>query len=281
MSPDGPNGYSAKGKEFDDLLVKSFTQLDVNTLLEIDEGFCEAAGECGLRSFIMMFGAMDGFDISSQVYSYEGPFGVGYSVAKFEVGHKNSERNILEKLKEENSKKLVHIRNQEDPYVNLARHALEAYVKEKKIVKLSEDLPQEMLVSKAGTFVSIKKQGQLRGCIGTTSPTRDNIAEEIIHNAISSGTRDPRFDPIEESELEGLVYSVDVLNAAEPIKDLSELDVLKYGVIVRKGSRTGLLLPNLEGVDTTEQQVKISLQKAGIKPSEAYTMERFEVIRHK
>ena len=173
------------------------------------------------------------------------------------------------------------IRNSEDQYVKLARSALEAYVADKKTLKIPEGLPKEILEGKAGTFVSIKKHGQLRGCIGTTSPTRANIAEEIIYNAISSGTRDPRFNPIEKNELEELVYSVDILKEAEPITDISELDVLKYGVIVRSGFRTGLLLPNLEGVDTPEQQVSISLQKAGIKPDEKYSMERFEVIRHK
>lgn len=280
LDPSGPNGYSKRGMEFDELLVKSFNTANVEKLLSVDEDFCETAGECGLRSFLMMFGALDGYDIAPDVYSYEGPFGVGYSVARFEVGNRNPKRQILKILGEENKLKLDKVRSSEDQYVNLARKALETYVTENKILKVPEGLPAEMLEEKAGTFVSIKRQGQLRGCIGTTGPTRRNIAEEIINNAISSGTRDPRFNSIEPYELDKLVYSVDVLKEAEPIATMDELDVIKYGVIVRSGSKSGLLLPNLEGVDTPEKQVSISMQKAGIKPTENYTMERFEVIRH-
>jgi MEMO1 family protein len=280
LSPSSPNGYSEKGKEFDELLIKSFNDLDIKALLNIDEGLCESAGECGLRSFIMMFGALDGYEVKPHVYSYEGPFGVGYPVAKFEVGSKDPERQVLKQVNEENELKLKNTRSTEDEYVNLARKALETYVTDKKILGAPKALPNEMLEEKAGAFVSIKKHGQLRGCIGTTGPTRKNIAEEIINNAISSGTRDPRFNSIEASELDSLVYSVDILKEPEPINTIEELDVIKYGVIVRHGARSGLLLPNLEGVDTPEQQVSISLQKAGIRPEEEYTMERFEVIRH-
>lgn len=134
--------------------------------------------------------------------------------------------------------------------------------------------------NKAGTFVSIKKNGELRGCIGTILPTKENIALEIISNAISSGTRDPRFNAVREDELDSLSYSVDVLLEPEPIDSIEDLDVKKYGVIVRAGFRTGLLLPNLEGVDTPEEQVSIALRKAGISPKENYSMERFEVIRY-
>ncbi len=168
----------------------------------------------------------------------------------------------------------------QDPYVKLARMALEAYVTKGEIIKVPEGLPEEMLKQRAGVFVSIKKRGQLRGCIGTIAPTRENIAREIIQNAISSGVHDPRFYPVEPDELEELVYSVDVLKEPEPIGSMDELDVVRYGVIVRAGRRSGLLLPNLEGVDTPEQQVHIALQKAGIMPFEKYSMERFEVVRH-
>lgn len=281
LSHDAPYGFSDKGKEFDDLFINSIKQLDVERLLEIDEDFCESAGECGLRSFLMMFGALDGYDLKPEVYSYEGPFGVGYSVVRFAVGARNPERQILKKVEEKSRRKMEQIRSNEDPYVMLARETLETYVRENRLIKVPEGLPPEMLNNKAGTFVSIKKHGQLRGCIGTTGPARKNIAEEIIYNAISSGTRDPRFEPVEEDELDKLVYSVDVLKEPEPIQSLDELDVIKYGVIVRAGGRSGLLLPNLEGVDTPEKQVSIALQKAGIRPDEKYSMERFEVIRHK
>ena len=120
----------------------------------------------------------------------------------------------------------------------------------------------------------------LRGCIGTIEPTQNSLAEEIIHNAISAGIKDPRFDSVAEEELEELIYSVDVLKSPEPIESIEDLDVEKYGVIVTKGFRRGLLLPNIEGVETPEEQVNIALTKAGIRKDENYTLERFEVIRH-
>lgn len=281
LSHEAPYGFNKHGREFDEMFINSIKGLNIERLIEADEDFCENAGECGLRSFLIMFGAVDGLELEPEVYSYEGPFGVGYSVARFVVGRENPERQVLRLLNEKNAKRIEGIRNGEDPYVGLARKALETYIRYNNIISLDSDVTDEMLSNKAGTFVSIKKYGQLRGCIGTTGPTRRNIAEEIIYNAISSGTRDPRFDAVEVDELDMLVYSVDVLKEAEPINSISELDVIKYGVIVRAGHRSGLLLPNLEGVETAEKQVSIALQKAGIRPDEKYSMERFEVIRHK
>jgi AmmeMemoRadiSam system protein A len=162
----------------------------------------------------------------------------------------------------------------------LARESLETYIRTGKVMDLGDGLPNPMLNSRAGVFVTIKQYGQLRGCIGTIEATQENIAWEIVKNAISAGTRDPRFFPVEEEELDSLVYSVDVLKEPEPIETLDELDVKRYGVIVSHGSRSGLLLPNLEGIDTPQEQVKIALQKAGIDEDEEYVMQRFEVIRH-
>lgn len=167
-----------------------------------------------------------------------------------------------------------------DKYVELARMTLEEYVKSGKTLNLPRGLPDEMIGNKAGAFVSLKKNGELRGCIGTIMPTTNSIAEEIIQNAISAGTKDPRFYPVQEKELAELVYSVDILHEPEPIDSLDKLDVKRYGVIVHSGRRSGLLLPDLEGVDTPEYQVGIALQKAGIGPEEEFYLERFEVIRH-
>lgn len=281
LSADGPYGYSEDGRKFDELLVKSVRELDVEKLLLIDEDFCESAGECGLRSFIMMFGALDGYSLKPEVFSYEGPFGIGYAVARLEVGEQNPDRKVLDRVMKETARRMEEIRSNESPYVKLARLALETRVKENRTISVPAGLPPEMLENRAGVFVSLKKHGKLRGCIGTTGPTRKNIAEEIIQNAISAGTGDPRFDPVEEDELNDIVYSVDVLKEPEPIKSMDELDVIKYGVIVRSGRRSGLLLPNLEGVNTPEEQVSIALRKAGIRPDENYTMERFEVTRYK
>ena len=137
-----------------------------------------------------------------------------------------------------------------------------------------------MLKTRAGAFVSIHKHGKLRGCIGTIAPTADNVAQEIIHNAISAATKDPRFDPITEDELKWLEINVDVLGKPEKISSIKELDVKRYGVIVSSGYKRGLLLPDLDGVDTPEEQVAIAMKKGGIRESDHYTLERFEVVRH-
>lgn len=281
LSPSGPYGFNDCGPEFDGRLVDYLKVPDPEGLLKFDDGFLEEAGECGLRSFIMMFGALDGLKVKSEVYSYEGPFGVGYAVAEFTPDGKADGETLLDKLDRSDIEKLSEVRSNEDPYTALARKTLEMYVTSGIVIEVPDVLPAEMADKRAGVFVSIKKQGKLRGCIGTIIPTRENIAAEIINNAISAGTGDPRFDPVEEDELDSLVYSVDVLGDPEPVSSMGELDVKRYGVIVRSGRRSGLLLPDLEGVDTPLDQVAIALQKAGIKPDEKYSMERFEVIRHK
>lgn len=168
-----------------------------------------------------------------------------------------------------------------NPYVALARSAVVACVRDGRKLPLPEDVPEEMLNRRAGAFVTLYRNGMLRGCIGTIHPTRDSLAEEIISNAIASSTQDPRFPAVTPQELKDLEISVDVLGDPEPITSLDELDPVRYGVIVSCGYRRGLLLPNLEGVDTAEEQVDIARRKAGIDRRESYTLERFEVIRHK
>lgn len=165
--------------------------------------------------------------------------------------------------------------------VELARMAIDKCVREGKALK-QEDCPElfRKVEGKAGTFVSLKKRGDLRGCIGTFEPTRSNLAEEIVHNAISSCTRDPRFEPVREDELDQLDVSVDVLREPEPVADESQLDPRKYGVIVRSGHRLGLLLPDLKGVDTVQEQLDIARRKAGIGPRDPVELFRFEVRRY-
>jgi AmmeMemoRadiSam system protein A len=165
------------------------------------------------------------------------------------------------------------------PLTRLAKQTVETYVNEGKTPQ-PEELTPEMR-GRAGVFVSIHKLGELRGCIGTFEPTQPNVAEEIITNAISSATRDPRFPPITPSELKDLSYSVDVLTRPEPIESKDQLDPKKYGVIVESGFKRGLLLPDLEGVDTVDYQIDICRQKAGIAPNEPVKLYRFEVRRYK
>ena len=151
---------------------------------------------------------------------------------------------------------------------------------DRKIPEVPDWITDEMRQNRAGVFVSIHKEGKLRGCIGTFLPTRENIAKEIISNAVSASTRDPRFDPIGSEELKWLEINVDVLSAPEKISSTDDLDVRRYGVIVSSGSRRGLLLPDLDGVDTVEEQVDIARRKGGIRKDEPVTLERFEVVRH-
>jgi AmmeMemoRadiSam system protein A/AmmeMemoRadiSam system protein B len=259
-----PAGFDPRGAEYDKKYMKIIREGDVTGLLSMPAGFLEAAGECAYNSTVVLMGCLDGCSLKGEVISYEGPFGVGYCVAEIQSEVCTDKKKVISS----------------DPYVQLAIDTLETYVRTGRKIDVPEGLPDEMKTRRAGVFVSLKKYGELRGCIGTIRPTTKNIALEIIQNAISAGTGDPRFLPVEESELSELVYSVDVLGEPEPITTKEELDVKRYGVIVRSGYKSGLLLPNLEGVDTVDYQVSIALQKAGIRPGEPYKMERFEVVRH-
>ncbi|HPE68768.1 MAG TPA: AmmeMemoRadiSam system protein A [Thermotogota bacterium] len=169
---------------------------------------------------------------------------------------------------------------EQHPTVRWAKMVIESFIKRGQIPELPEDLPAQMLQSQAGVFVSLHGPGNtLRGCIGTIVPTKKNVAMEIRSNAIAAAVNDPRFEPLHPSELEGLEVSVDLLGPPEPVKDSSELDPKKFGVIVENGFKKGLLLPDLEGVDTVEQQIQIARKKAGIWEDEPVQLYRFTVER--
>jgi len=280
LTPSAPAGYHPRGKEFDALVVRALKEGDPGLLVRIDPALEEDAGECGLRPIIMMFGSVDGRALKSEVLSYEGPFGVGYAIAVIWPGERQSSREFLAGWEGKGSEQLARLGAEQSPIVALARESLESYVRSGKRVKPG---PQHaaLLQQRAGAFVSLKKHGELRGCIGTTEATTDNLAEEVIQNAISAGTQDPRFPPVETGEFPDLEYSVDVLGAAEPVQSMDQLDPREYGVIVAKDYRRGLLLPDLEGVDTVEEQVGIARRKAGIRSSETgVKLFRFKVTRY-
>jgi len=279
LTKDAPAGYHPKGKEYDELLIDLLKKKHVEDIIEMDMELVDAAGECGLRSFIMMLGAFDGYDFDFNLLSYEGPFGVGYMVGEIIPGSFSSSQVFLERIFDKRKERISKKRIQESAPVALARRALETYIQEGKTITPPEQM-RELVLKRAGVFVSIKKHGQLRGCIGTIEPTQENMAEEIVQNALSAGTRDPRFNPVSRGELKDLTYSVDMLHPPEAILSIEELDPKKYGVIVKSGYKSGLLLPNLEGIDTPEQQVEIARQKAGIRPGEPVELERFEVVRY-
>jgi AmmeMemoRadiSam system protein A len=167
----------------------------------------------------------------------------------------------------------------EHPLVQLARATVEAYVREGRMISPPTELSPEMQ-QKAGVFVSLHRHGGLRGCIGTFSATQPNVAREVIRNAVAAATEDPRFPPVQPRELSDLEISVDVLSEPEPVKDAATLDPKRDGIIVQAGYRRGLLLPDLEGVDTVEQQIDICRHKAGIGPNEPVRLQRFTVARY-
>ncbi len=272
MPPEGP--------VFDRQVTEALAAADFATLLRLPPDLCDKAGECGLRSLQIMSGALDGKAVESELLSYEGPFGVGYGVASFRVTGEDESRRFARALEHEEEERLAAQKANEDPYVRLARLSLETYVTTGRRASLPEELPGEMLRARAGTFVSLKKHGRLRGCIGTIAPTTGSVAREILQNAVSAGAADPRFSPVAASELPELTYSVDVLGEAEPISSPDVLDPVRYGVIVQSGTRRGLLLPHLEGVDTAAEQIDIARQKAGIGRGEPVELFRFEVVRH-
>ncbi len=281
LKEEGPYGYRAEGPDYDSRIMDVMGNGRFGELFGFSEDFCDRAGECGHRSFVIMAGTLDGRTVSARRLSYEGPFGVGYGICAFAAGDSDSDRRFGEQQQRQEREKIQKLREQEDAYVELARKTVETFVRTGRQIEVPGGLPGELYGQKAGVFVSIKENGRLRGCIGTIQATQDSIAQELICNAVSAAARDPRFDPIEAWELDDLVISVDVLGEAEKIDSPEELDVRRYGVIVTSGYRRGLLLPNLEGVDTVAEQVAIAKQKAGIGEEEPSQLERFEVVRHK
>lgn len=255
LKEDGPYGFAEEGPAFDRKIVDAMKGFDVGAICELmdDHDFLDRAGQCGTPSVTIMAGALNtNYKVTPELLSYEGPFGIGYAVCAYRC---------------------------EDECVRLAKRVLEGYIRDGKMQGPGDELPEWMLKQRAGAFVCIKEFGELRGCIGTFLPTERCVADEICRMAVEAGTGDPRFRPVTRDELDSLTYTVDILSAPEPAK-VSELDVKRYGVIVTKGYRRGLLLPNLEGVDTVDYQLRIALSKAGIDPGEKYEIERFTVKRH-
>lgn len=288
LREDGPYGFAPEGLAFDREIARIFAEGALDQLFGLDEGMCEAAAECGLGSFQIMAGALEGSAHTSELLSYEGPFGVGYGVAAFEVEGRSSDEGdaasggIAASGRASDADGVASGGAALDPYVALARASVESYVRTGRPLSVPSDAPSELLDTRAGVFVSLHIGDDLRGCIGTIAPVCSSIAEEIISNGISACSRDPRFPPVQPYELDALSYSVDVLFPPEPIASPAELDPVRYGVIVTKGHRRGLLLPNLDGVDTIAEQVAIAKRKAGIHPADDdVELERFEVARHK
>lgn len=278
LKPDAPAGYSRQGKVFDELLMSKLKSFSVEGILSMPGQLIADAGECGLRPITVMLGSLDEALVEAEVLSYEGPWGVGYGVALFRPVGKGKSRifDIIEQKQAAISRK----RQEESFPVSLARMVVEHHVKTGKLPAVEEDIPDEF-ARQAGVFVSIYKEGNLRGCIGTIDPTTKSIVDEIIQNAVSAATGDPRFSPVSADELDMLEYSVDILSTPEAVNSMAELDPKQYGVICVKGNRKGLLLPDLPGINTAREQLSIAKRKAGIDPHDTkvkvyrFTVERF------
>ena len=278
----GANGFAPEGAEFDELCTAFMKTGDFLSLLQIPGSFAEAAGHCGLNGLWVLAGALDRAATDAKLHSYEAPFGVGYAVSSFTVTGRDAGTDYAARLVRAEDAAIAELRAAEDDYVRLARMSIEHFVRTHSFASLPSDLPQELIEKRAGAFVSIKKYGKLRGCIGTFLPAQKTLAEEIFYNAVSAAAHDGRFEPIEEHELNRLVYSVDVLSMPEPIESAAQLNPKIYGVIVKSltDNRRGLLLPDLAGIDTAEDQIAIAREKARIQPKEAIALARFTVERH-
>lgn len=272
LSPGAPAGYSPLGRAFDGAVVHALKEGDRDGIMAMDPGLLYEAGECGYRSLVIALGALP--EARAEVLSYEGPFGVGYLVARFGVeGPEASpvDKEAGEPLREDAI-------SEEGEILRLARRAVESYVREGAAPEIPQPI-NRLLAGRSGVFVSLKVEGELRGCIGTFLPTEPNVAAEIVRNAIAAASRDPRFLPVIREELPYLHYSVDLLSSPEPVEGLDQLDPKLYGVIVQSGARRGLLLPDLEGVPTAAVQVEIARRKAGIPEDAPVQLYRFTVRR--
>ena len=276
----GPYGFAEEGPVYDKRIMDVCSGARFGELFDFAENFCEKAAECGHKSFVIMAGALDGCAVEATQYSHEDVTGVGYGICSFIPKGEDEGRRFLSARLKSVQAELEQKRAKSDAYVKLARESAEYFVKNGDVMPLPDWVPDELLKARTGAFVSVHKFGALRGCIGTIAATQKNLAQEIIHNAVSAVSKDPRFEPVTQDELKYLDINVDVLGEAEPIKSKAELDVKKYGVIVQSGYKRGLLLPDLDGVDTVEQQVDIARRKGGIAPGEDVELFRFEVVRH-
>ena len=250
LTPDAPYGFRPEGPVFDRLVIDALRGHDWQRIEGVDPDLVEEAGECGLRPLAILLGAARAAGLTSQVLSYEGPFGVGYPVVAF-----TGARVVLD-------------------IQDLGRRAIETYLRSHQLIEPPEPIPMEWQAPSAA-FVTLRKNGAMRGCVGSTRPTEATAAHELIRYAIASAVRDPRFHPVRLDEVPLLSIRVQLLDPAEPITDITRIDPRTQGIIVRSGDRQALLLPGIDEVVTPEQQLRAACQKAGIDRHAALQVERF------
>ena len=283
LTPDAPAGYSPEGRVFDAAVLEALRSADAGPLLSLSPETLEAAGECGLRSVMTMLGLAGAVRGAIRVFSYEGPFGVGYCSALWEPSDAGASHGGASHGGAAHGEAPGGEASEDHPCARLARETVTRLLEGRPLpASGTEAAPSELWAERRACFVSIKtRSGALRGCIGTLAPSQRSLDREIIANAVSASTRDPRFPPMTREELPGVLFSVDVLSDPEPVTDLADLDPGEWGVIVSKDGRRGVLLPDLEGVDTVEEQLAIAARKAGIADLRGISVERFRVDRFK
>ena len=253
LTPDAPYGFRPEGPRFDRLVIDALRAHAWEQIESLDPDLVEDAGECGLRPLAILLGAGRAANLNSRVLSYEGPFGVGYPVVAFTA---SAAANIVLDIQ------------------TLGRQAIDTYLRTRKLMDPPEPIPIELKAPSA-VFVTLRKEGELRGCVGSVRPTEATAAHEVIRYAVASAVRDPRFDPVRLDEVSALTIKVQLLDMPEPVTDIAKLDPHTYGIIVRRGDRQALLLPDIEGIDTPEQQVLAVCQKAGIDRYAPLELQRF------
>jgi AmmeMemoRadiSam system protein A/AmmeMemoRadiSam system protein B len=294
LKPEAPAGFNPEAHLFDEEVVDAIRSCSTKRIVDIDQELRRTAGECGYRSMLVAIGAGEGLEQSCEVFNYEAPFGVGYLVAQlFAAGRAVGSADVSSAQRAEPAHSesvpagsadiLSAQRTQSESDAELpalARRVIETFVTMGEVVTTPEN-PSDLLNARAACFVSIKtRAGDLRGCIGTIEPVKNTLAEELIANAVSAATRDPRFPPVRADELPELKYSVDVLSQPEPTT-IENLDPNVYGVIVEDDrGRRGLLLPHLEGIETAARQVEIASHKAGIPTGAEVKLWRFRANRY-
>jgi AmmeMemoRadiSam system protein A len=278
LKDNGPYRYTSEGAVFDEKVASLFKTGDGYGLLDFAPKLKEKATQCCFNSFLTIAGTADGSTFSTEIFSYERPFGIGYMSAEMKVG---KAKESVFKTYRSNASKRNEIRiSKESLPQRLARTALNEYLISGKKIEVPRWFDKSLCERKGGVFVSVEKDGQLRGCIGSTIATQPNIAEEIIAQAIDAGTKDTRFTPIQKEETDELAFSVDLLSAAEEVNDKSLLDPKKYGIIVENHGRSGVLLPDIEGIGSVEEQLRIAREKAGIHPWRKIKIKRFSVLHY-
>jgi MEMO1 family protein len=256
LTPDAPYGYRAEGPVFDRLVIDALRDRDWKRIEGLDPDLIEQAGECGLRPLAILLGAARAAGLNSRVLSYEGPFGVGYPVVAFTaatVGGTAADAGLDVQA--------------------LGRRAIDTYLRTRRLIEPAQPIPLDLQAPSA-VFVTLHKDGELRGCVGSVHPTEATAAHELIRYAVASAVRDPRFDPVRLDEVGALTIKVQLLDPAEPT-DISGLNPQTHGIIVRAGNRQALLLPGIEGIDTPEQQLRAACDKAGINRNAPLELERF------